>query len=54
LPAALRLSSLSDGTNSASYFYLSNSPLVDHIVFAHGGTNVMTNQNTYDKLNRLT
>ena len=29
-------------------------PLVDHIVFAHSGTNVMTNQNTYDKLNRLT
>jgi RHS repeat-associated protein len=28
--------------------------MVDHIIFAHNGTNVMTNQNTYDKLNRLT
>jgi hypothetical protein len=27
---------------------------VDHIVFAQNGTNVMTNQNTYDNVNRLT
>jgi RHS repeat-associated protein len=52
--AASRLSTVSDGTNSATYFYVANSSLVDHIVFARGNTNVMTNQNTYDNLNRLT
>jgi hypothetical protein len=49
-----RVASVSDGTNSASYSYLANSPLVDHILFSHSGTPVMTNQNTYDYLNRLT
>ena len=49
-----RLASVSDGTNSAAYFYLANSSLVDQIVFAHGAAPVMTNQNTYDNLNRLT
>jgi RHS repeat-associated protein len=52
--AASRLSTVSDGTNSAAYFYVANSSLVDHIVFAHNGSTVMTAQNTYDKLNRLT
>ena len=45
---------VSDGTNSATYSYLANSPLVDHIVFAHSGAAVMTNQNTFDYVNRLT
>ncbi len=45
---------VSDGTNSATYSYLANSALVDHIVFAHNGAAVMTNQNTYDYVNRLT
>jgi YD repeat-containing protein len=45
---------VSDGADSAAYSYLANSALVDHIVFAHNGNAVMTNQNTYDKLNRLT
>jgi len=52
--AASRLSTVSDGVNTATYFYVANSSLVDHIVFAHGGANVMTTQNTYDNLNRLT
>jgi RHS repeat-associated protein len=52
--ASGRVTSVSDGTNSATYSYFANSPLVDHIVFAHSGTSVMTNQNTYDHVNRLT
>jgi RHS repeat-associated protein len=52
--AASRLLSVSDGVNSGTYFYLANSPLVDHVVLAHNGAPVMTNQNTYDHLNRLT
>ena len=27
-----------EGTNKATYSYLANSPLVDHITFANGGT----------------
>jgi len=52
--AASRLLTVSDGTNSAAYFYLSNSPLVDHIVFAANSATVMTTSNKYDYLNRLT
>ena len=52
--AASRLSKVSDGTNSATYSYLANSPLVDHIVFARNGTTVMTTSNQFDFLNRLT
>jgi YD repeat-containing protein len=52
--AGSRLSTVSDGINSAAHSYLVNSPLVDHIVFARNGAPVMTNQNAYDYLNRLT
>jgi hypothetical protein len=52
--AASRLLTVSDGTNSATYWYLANSPLVDHIVFASNATTVMTTSNKYDFLNRLT
>ena len=52
--AASRLLTVSDGTNSATYSYLANSPLVDHIMFAHNGTSVMTTSNKFDNLNRLT
>ncbi len=45
---------VSDGTNSATYSYLANSPLVDHITFASNATTVMTTSNSYDFLNRLT
>ena len=50
---ASRLSSVSDGTNSAAYSYLANSPLVGQIVFAHSGTTKMTTSKQYDYLNRL-
>ena len=33
---------------------IANSPLVDHIIFANNGVSVMTYQNTYDSVNRLT
>jgi YD repeat-containing protein len=53
VPAVSRLSSASDGTNSAAYYYVANSTLVDHIDFAHNGAFVMRTQNTYDHLSRL-
>jgi RHS repeat-associated protein len=52
--AAGRLFVVSDTTNTATYSYVANAPLVDHIVFAHSGSAKMTNQNTYDYVNRLT
>jgi hypothetical protein len=39
---ASRLASVSDGTNSASYSYLANAPLVGQIVFASNTTTRMT------------
>ena len=54
LNAASRLSTVSDGADSAAYSYVANSPLVDHIVFAHNGLTVMTTSNKFDNLNRLT
>ena len=52
--AASRLSTVSDGTNSAAYSYLAYSPLVGQIVFANNGAMQMTATKTYDNLNRLT
>src|SRR5207244_2041851 len=52
--AANRLDTVTDGTNSATYSYVANSPLVSQIVFKQGGTNRMTTGKTYDYLNRLT
>ncbi len=52
--AASRLNFISDGTNSATYTYLANSPLVSQIVFANNGTTRMTTAKQYDYLNRLT
>jgi RHS repeat-associated protein len=51
---ASRLQSVSDGTNSAAYTYLANSPLVGQINFATNGTVVMSTVKQYDSLNRLT
>jgi RHS repeat-associated protein len=48
------LAEVSDGTNSATYSHLANSPLVGEIVFNHGGTTEMTTTKSYDNLNRLT
>ncbi len=49
-----RLSTVSDGTNSATYAYLADSPLVDTITFKQNLTTRMTTTKTYDNLNRLT
>jgi RHS repeat-associated protein len=51
--AASRLASVSDGTNSATYSYLANSPMVGQIVFASNGVTRMTTSRQYDYLNRL-
>lgn len=52
--AASRLSLISDGTNSATYSYLANSPFVQQIVFTQNGATRMITTNGYDNLNRLT
>jgi RHS repeat-associated protein len=49
-----RFSGVSHGTNTATYSYLANSPLVDHIAFAHSSTAEMTMRYTNDFVNRLT
>src|ERR1043166_1564664 len=51
---ASRLLSVSDGTNSATYTYLANSPLVSQILFTNNGTLRMSTTKAYDNLNRLT
>src|SRR5206468_12859699 len=51
---ASRLLTASDGTNSARYFYLANSPLVDHIEFKSNTVERMVTRKGYDNLNRLT
>jgi RHS repeat-associated protein len=50
--AASRLLTVSDGTNSATYSYLANSPLVSQIQFTNGGSLRMTTTKNYDNLNR--
>lgn len=49
-----RLATVSDGTNTAAYSYVANSPLVGQIVFTNNGTLRMTTTKQYDYLNRLT
>ena len=51
--AAGRVDTVGDGTVSATYLYLANSPLVDQISFKQGTTPVMTTTKTHDRLNRL-
>ncbi len=51
--AASRLAYVSDRTNSASYSFLANSPLVSQILFQQSGTTRMTTTKSYDNLNRL-
>ena len=50
---ASRLSSMSDGTYSASYSYLANSPLLSQITYKQSTTTRMTTAKQYDYLNRL-
>jgi YD repeat-containing protein len=48
-----RLESVSDGTHSATYSYLANSPLISQITFKQSTTTRMTSSKQYDRLNRL-
>jgi len=52
--SASRLATVSDGTNSATYSYLANSPLVSQITFVSNGVQRMVTTKQYDLLNRLT
>jgi RHS repeat-associated protein len=52
--AASRLATVSDGTNTAGYLYVANSPLVSQIAFTNSGALRMTTTKTWDNLNRLT
>jgi RHS repeat-associated protein len=51
--AASRLQVVSDGTNSANYAFLANSPLVSSLTFKQSSTTRLTAAKTYDNLNRL-
>ena len=51
---ASRLATVTSGSDSATYGYLANSPLVGQIAFKHGGVRKMTTTKQYDHLNRLT
>jgi RHS repeat-associated protein len=55
---ASRLQTVADNSGSpaysATYTYLANSPLVDHITFNQSGTTRMTTTQQHDYLNRLT
>ncbi len=51
--SAGRLSTVIEGTNSATYSYIANSPLVSQIVFQQNATTRMTTSKSYDYLNRL-
>ncbi len=51
---ASRLASVSDGTYSANYSYLANSPLVSQILFKQSSATRMTTTKYYDYLNRMT
>jgi len=48
------MTNVSDGTYSAAYSYLANSPLISQINFRQSTTSRMTTTKTYDNLNRLT
>src|SRR5206468_2173540 len=50
---ASRLASVSDGTYSATYTYVANSPLLSQITYKQSTTTRMTTTKQYDKLNRL-
>ena len=49
-----RLHSASDGTNSATYVYLANSPLVSQVLFTNGTAQRMSTTFQFDFLNRFT
>jgi RHS repeat-associated protein len=51
--AASRLDTVTFGTNTATYGYLPNSPMVGSVTFKQAGTTRLTTAKTYDYLNRL-
>lgn len=51
--AASRLETVTSGTNTASYVYHANSPLVHTVTFMQGGSARLTTTKNYDYLNRL-
>jgi RHS repeat-associated protein len=51
---ASRLSTVTDGTNNATYAYVANSPLVSQITLKSNSTTRLTVNKSYDYLNRLT
>jgi RHS repeat-associated protein len=51
--SAGRLWQVTDGTNTATYSYVANSPLVSQILFTSNGVTRMTTTKSYDFLNRL-
>lgn len=51
--AASRLQTVAFGPNVSTYAYHSDSPLVQSITFASGGTSRLNTTKTYDALNRL-
>jgi RHS repeat-associated protein len=48
-----RLQTVSQGGSTATYDYLPNSPLVNHVTFTHNSATWMTTTKQYDRLNRL-
>jgi RHS repeat-associated protein len=52
--AASRYQTISDGTNSATYSYVTNANLVNDVIFKQNGTARMTTTRQYDGLDRLT
>ena len=52
--AASRLQSVTNGTATATYSYLANSPLVSQIGLANNGSQLIAVSKSYDNLNRMT
>jgi RHS repeat-associated protein len=51
--AASRLNTVTQGTNTATYSYVPNSPLVGTVTFKQSDASRLTTTKSYDKLNRL-
>jgi RHS repeat-associated protein len=51
--ATSRLDTVTSGTNTATYSYVPNSPLIGAVVFRQAGATRLTTTKSYDNLNRL-
>ncbi len=51
--AASRLETVTAGSNTTTYSYVANSPLIESVVFRNGTTIRLTTGKAYDKLDRL-